>query len=139
MSGARVLATDIAPTSRALSEANAALNGAAVRTARLDWHNARELAAAAAAGPYALVLGASLQFEQWAALGANLWAVLSTLATVGTRVALVHVTGGLQLDAAARRRFRQVERVPGTAFGMTLRGTGGEAYSDFEVVVLEAY
>jgi len=35
MSGARVLATDVAPTSRALSEANAALNGAAVRTARL--------------------------------------------------------------------------------------------------------
>ena len=50
-------------------------------------------------------LGAPLQFEQWASLGANLWAVLGTLATVGTRVALVHVTGGLQLDAAARRRF----------------------------------
>ena len=28
--------------------------------------------------------------------------------------------------------------MPGTAFGMTLRGTGGEAYSDFEVVVFEA-
>ena len=28
--------------------------------------------------------------------------------------------------------------MPGTAFGMTLRGTGGESYSDFEVVVLEA-
>ena len=110
-----------------------------MRTARLDWHNEGDLAAAAAAGPYALVLGASLQFEQWASLGANLWEVLGTLATVGTRVALVHVTGGLQLDAAARRRFREVDRVPGTAFGMTLRGTGGEAYSDFEVVVLEAY
>ena len=35
--------------------------------------------------------------------------------------------------------LREVERVPGTAFGMTLRGTGGEAYSDFEVVVLDAY
>ena len=81
-----------------------------MRTARLDWHNEGDLAAAAAAGPYSLVLGASLQFEQWASLGANLWAVLGTLATVGTRVALVHVTGGLQLDAAARRRFREVER-----------------------------
>ena len=64
-----------------------------MRTARLDWHNEGALAAAAAAGPYALVLGASLQFEQWASLGANLWAVIGTLATVGTRVALVHVTG----------------------------------------------
>ena len=65
--------------------------------------------------------------------------MLGALASVGTRLALVHVTGGLQLDAAARRRFREVERVPGTAFGMTLRDTGGEAYSDFEVVVLDAY
>ena len=99
--------------------------------------------------------------------------MLGALASVGTRLALVHVTGGLQLDAAARRRFREVglglgpglgreigpglglglgsatpnrnpdsnpkvERVPGTAFGMTLRGSGGETYSDFEVVVLEA-
>ena len=35
--------------------------------------------------------------------------------------------------------LREVERVPGTAFGMTLYSAGGEAYSDFEVVVLEAY
>lgn len=59
------------------TQANAALNGAAVRTARLDWHDQRELDAAAAAGPYTLVIGASLQFEQWDSLGANLWAVLS--------------------------------------------------------------
>ena len=29
----------LAPTSRALTEVNAALNGAAVRTARLDWRS----------------------------------------------------------------------------------------------------
>ena len=51
-----------------------------MRTARLDWHDPHELDAAAAAGPYTLVLGASLQFEQWAALGADLWAVLSAWA-----------------------------------------------------------
>ena len=51
-----------------------------MRTARLDWHDQHELDAAAAAGPYTLVLGASLQFEQWASLGANLWAVLSAWA-----------------------------------------------------------
>ena len=65
---------------RPLTQANAALNGAAVRTARLDWHEQHELDAAAAAGPYTLVLGASLQFEQWASLGADLWAVLSAWA-----------------------------------------------------------
>ena len=34
--------------------------------------------------------------------------MLGALASVGTRLALVHVMGGLQLDAAARRRFREV-------------------------------
>ena len=67
LSGARVLATDVAPTSLALIEANAGLNGvaaAALRTARFDWHSDADLERVAAGGPYDLVMGAALQFER---------------------------------------------------------------------------
>ena len=46
--------------------------------------------------------------------------MLGALASVGTRLALVHVTGGLQLDAAARQRFREVGLGLGLGLGLEL-------------------
>ena len=66
--------------------------------------------------------------------------MLRALATApGSRVALVHTTGALRLEAAeeaARVAFTEVERVGGAALGMGL-GPEDDEYSDFEVVVLE--
>ena len=81
-------------------------------------------------------MGAALQFERWTA---RFWRVLRALAAApGSRVALVHTTGALRLeaaDAAAREAFEEVERIGGGALGMALGPEDGE-YSDFEVVVL---
>lgn len=133
---AHVIATDIETRSLALSTANAALNGAtAFETTRFDWHDDAELARMVAAGPYAIIMGASLQYEAWTA---RLWALLGALASEETLVALVHTTGALKLDEApARAAFREVERIGGAALGMGV-GPADDVFSEFEVVLLRS-
>jgi len=134
--GARVVATDIEPRSLALATANAALNGAtALETTRLDWYDDAELGRMAAAGPYTIIMGASLQYEAWTA---RLWALLGALASEETLVALVHTTGALRLDEAARAAFHEVERIGGAALGMGV-GPADDVYSEFEVVLLRSH
>ena len=58
--GARVLATDWAPEALELLERNAARNGLALRSARVDW---RAPGALVAEAPWDLVLGADLLYE----------------------------------------------------------------------------
>jgi predicted nicotinamide N-methyase len=59
--GAAVLATDWAPEALALLERNAARNGIALRTARVDW---REAEPVVRSGTWDLVLGADLLYEE---------------------------------------------------------------------------
>lgn len=130
---ARVVATDLEPRSLALATANAALNGAtALETSRLDWHDETDARRMVAAGPWAIIMGASLQYEAWTA---RLWALLGALASEETLVALVHTTGALQLDGPALAAFHEVERIGGAALGMGV-GPAGDVYSEFEVVLL---
>ena len=89
----------------------------------------------AASGPYRIIMGASLQYEAWTA---RLWTLLGTLASEETLVALVHTTGALRLDEAARAAFYEVERIGGAALGMGV-GPADDVYSEFEVVLLRSH
>jgi predicted RNA methylase len=128
----RVLATDGALRSLALTRANGALNGVEVgrlQTMRFEWESDSELQAVLQAGPYVAVLGAALQFEKWAD---RMWQVLRALtdSSPGATIALVHTAGSL---GKASDDFDE-ERVPGLHYGMHTAWRGDE--SDYEVVVL---
>lgn len=151
------VATDVANRSIALAVANAALAGVTnVLVQPLDWYDDASIAAAIAdggPGPFDLVLGAALQFEQWQE---RLWSVLERLTIApstapdagdescaeggsrggdhaGSLVALSHTIGAIQSPPVSVA-FVEVERVPGAPrYGMTSRWSGE---SEFEVVLL---
>ena len=131
--GGRVLSTDRAAHSVAIVAANAALNGLddAVTTATLDWDDDAALAQAAAAhGPFDLVLGAALQFETWQG---RLAGVLAALLKPGGRAVLAHTIGGLASLPAGGVLWEEA-RTPALAFGM--HTAHSREASDFEVVLL---
>ena len=86
-------------------------------------------------GPFDLVLGAALQYEEW---WERLWVVLArTLQSGGGdgRAVLVHTVGTIQPPVA----FCVLERVGGESFGMLARdgrdhGSELGTFSDFELV-----
>lgn len=136
--GTTVLATDAAPRSLALTRANAALNGVPrerLRTMRFDWESDSDLARVAGEGPFAAVIGASLEFERWPS---RFWSVVERLASAGTQVVLAHTSGafapGTKLALPAGSALAQVETVSGLEYGMHTRWADDEA--DFEIVTL---
>ena len=134
-----VVASDHALRSLALATANAAMNGVdeTVRAHRVDWNDDETIADAVRAhGTFDLVMGASLQFETWAA---RRWPVLRNLTHPGSIVALSHTLGALTTTTSAEEEeedsgFAEVERISGLEYGLPTRWS--ETETDFEVVLL---
>jgi predicted nicotinamide N-methyase len=80
LGGARVLATDWSPEALEVAAANAARNGADVETELVSWADAERLAGS---GPWDLVLGADLLYEQ-----RNVDQLLALLPRLGAEVLL---------------------------------------------------
>ncbi|CAE8588628.1 unnamed protein product, partial [Polarella glacialis] len=132
--GAKVLATDEALRSLALIQANAGLNGEELDTEAFDWHDDAHLDRIRGHGPFDLIIGAALRFEDW---WPRLWHVLSELSQ-GQRaplIALVHSSDAIQPPA---EWFQLVQRISGDAYGMARPDRGPDfAASDFELVLFK--
>eukprot|EP00928_Gymnodinium_smaydae_P019243 TRINITY_DN17366_c0_g1_i1.p2 TRINITY_DN17366_c0_g1~~TRINITY_DN17366_c0_g1_i1.p2 ORF type:complete len:199 (+),score=42.09 TRINITY_DN17366_c0_g1_i1:372-968(+) len=139
--GEQALVTDKESYGLLNARANAAINGAdqVLDTLKLDWNSDEDVAAAAARGPFDVVLGAGLAPHRWAH-GGREWRMLAELVRPGSgRVILCHGAGDVDPEAAGLRSggfspLRLLDVVPGDRYGLTTRW--GQA-SEFELLVLQ--
>jgi len=128
----RILATDRSKKSLALTTANAAMNGLNVNVSLLDFTDPERISEIVCEfGTFDLLLGASLEFENWED---SLSDVLGLLTHDDGIVALAHVTGGIE-KPPADSSFCEIGRISGLRYGMQTMWVEGE--SCFEIVLLK--